>query len=379
MREKRLQVRTHYIHRIKYSTQERLVGSFVLLAIILLVWLLFSSGKSLINFEEHYLLYGQLETIQQIDENTEIIIGGLSAGRIQAVKITHDNHIIVVMEIPKRYKRLIRTDSIARLNAFDLGMINQSIIEISVGSPKQAILEDGHTIVITETASIKNLLAKFVPSVEALFATINRVNTLLSGIEQQKLEKTLNNIDSLVAAVDPAQIKSLLENLHFIINNAGDGIPVRINSIDKIVSAIDLEKLRQTTNNINLLIAAVNPDLISAAMANLHMTTNDIKVVIGQIKKGKGLVGRSIYDRKIEQNFVQTISHLSHATEQLDRLLSLLNKEMENMPGLLNKIEPLINEADKTIKATQKIWPISSAIEKKGNKKILISAEPLND
>ena len=72
MREKRLQVRTHYIHRLHYSSLEKIVGAFVLLSISMLVWLLFSSGKSLINFEDHYILHGKLENIQSIDQNTEI-------------------------------------------------------------------------------------------------------------------------------------------------------------------------------------------------------------------------------------------------------------------------------------------------------------------
>ena len=388
MREKRLQVRTHYIHRLKYSTQERLVGAFVLLAIVLLIWLLFSSGKSLINFEEHYILYGQLETIQHVDENTEIIIGGLAAGQVQSVKITEDNHIIVVMEIQKRYNRLIRTDSIARFNAFDLGMINKSIIEISVGSPDQAILGEDRTIVISETVNIKKLLDKFLPATEELFETISHINSLLSVIDEQKIKHTIHKINALADAIEPQQIKELLNNLQIISADAGElikninvggGVPVTISSVDTLVAEIDFDKLDQTASSINQLLAAINPQSVNAIIENFYNTAVYLQDISQQIKDGKGIVGGALYNKQIKGDFEKTLNNLSKATHQLDRLLILLNKEIENMPGLLNKIEPLIDEVDKTIKATQKVWPISSTIEKNGRKKILISPEPIND
>ena len=391
MREKRLQVRTHYIHRLHYSTLEKIVGAFVLLAFSMLVWLLFSSGKSLLNFEEHYTLYGQLENIQSIDQNTEIMIGGLSAGKVKSVKITDDNHIIVVMEIFKRYNSLIRSDSVARLNAINLGMINQSFIEISVGSTQQAVLAEDSTIVITESVNIKNLLVKFAPAMEALFEVINRTNDLLSVLDHQQLKSTISHVDSLVSTIDPQQLKEVLDNLHAISAdasqiskrvNAGEGIPVTIKSIDQLVSAMDLDQLKQISTQTNQLLQAIDPALISSIIKDVYVSSGYLKNIISQIKHGRGIIGSSIYDKKTKINFNETLTYLSKVTYQLDKLLIRLTNELENMPDLLKKIEPLLTEADKTIKATQKIWPISTAIEDIDNnqhKSMLISPEPVND
>ncbi len=391
MREKRLQVRTHYIHRLHYSTLEKLVGAFVLLAISMLIWLLFSSGKSLLNFEEHYTLYGQLDNIQSIDQNTEIMIGGLSAGKVQSVKITDENHIIVVMEILKQYNSLIRSDSTARLNAFNLGMINQSFIEISVGSAHQDILTEGSTIIITESINIKNLLVKFAPAMEALFEMINRTNALLSVVEHQQLKKTINHVDSLVSTIDPQQLKQALDNLYAISAdasqiskrvNAGGGIPVTINSIDQLVSAMNLNQLEQISSQTNELLIAMDPALISAIIKDVHSSSGYLADIISQIKHGKGIVGSSIYDNETMKHFKAILNYLSKVAYQLDKLLIRLTKELENMPDLLKKIEPLLTEADKTIKATQKVWPISTAIEDIDNNEhrtMLISPEPVND
>ena len=57
-----------------------------------------------------------------------------------------------------------------------------------------------------------------------------------------------------------------------------------------------------------------------------------------------------------------------------------LNKQVADMPELVNKIGPLLNEADKTIKASQRIWPLSTAIgENNKNSDTLTSPAPAND
>lgn len=56
MQDQNKRTRAHYIHRLSYSAQERLAGTFVLIAIALLVWLLVTSQKTQNLFEEEFIL-----------------------------------------------------------------------------------------------------------------------------------------------------------------------------------------------------------------------------------------------------------------------------------------------------------------------------------
>jgi hypothetical protein len=292
------------------------------------------------------------------------------------------------MEVLKRYDTLIREDSIAQLNSFNIGVINQSVIEISVGSPNKKILEDKHVIAVSESINIKKFLAKSLHTIEASFETINHINHLLSLIDNKKLKTLLIKVDNMISSSDPEALQNTLENLHVIIRNLkgvseqikqGNGIPVAISSIDTLVSEIDFTKLDTMSQQLSQLIEAINPEEVSHVLSNITAATGDIKKISLQIKQGKGLVGRSIYDQKIQKNFEQILLNMSTASIQLDKLLRFLNKELENMPIILKKIEPLINNMDKTIKATNKIWPISSAIGTNDEKKKFTSPELLND
>ena len=87
MAENKKRTRAHYIHRLSYTAQERLVGSFVLIAVALLVWLLITSQKTQDLFEEEILLYGTMESPQGLNEETNIIISGLHIGTVSDITI----------------------------------------------------------------------------------------------------------------------------------------------------------------------------------------------------------------------------------------------------------------------------------------------------
>ena len=295
---------THYIHRLSYSAQERIVGAFLLIAITILIWLLISTSAAQISFDKYFTLYGELQSEQDVNTNTDIIISGLTAGKVEDVSINKDNRVVVKLRLQERYHSLVRTDSVAHINAFNLGVINKSVIELSAGDPKLPLMADGSHIKILSSFSIKQLITKVTPALDNLANTINQANQLL-------------------AAIDPAMVKDSIKNLHAISKNA------------------------------------------------LALST--------EIKSGNGIANKVIYDETLAKNMLAVSNNLELASAQINRLIVVLNKEIEAVPGLMNKVQPLINEADKTIKATQRIWPLSSAIGDKKKNKQLTPQAPAND
>jgi phospholipid/cholesterol/gamma-HCH transport system substrate-binding protein len=296
--------RTHYIHRLSYSTQERMVGAFLLIAIAILIWLLISASAAQISFDKYFTLYGELQSEQDVNTNTDIIISGLTAGKVEDVSINKENKIVVKLRLQERYHSLVRTNSVAHINAFNFGVINKSVIELSAGDPKLPLMTDGSHIKIQSSFSIKQIITKVTPALDDLANTINQANQLL-------------------AAIDPAMLKDSIKNLNAISKNA------------------------------------------------LALTT--------EVKSGNGIANKVIYDETLAKNMLAVSNNLNLASAQMTKLATVLNKEIESVPGLMNKVRPLINEADKTIKATQRIWPLSSAIGDKKKNAQLTPQAPAND
>jgi len=288
--------RAHYIHRLSYSTQEKLAGTFVLVAVGLLVWLLLSSQKTQNLFEEQITLYATMSSIQAVNKDTNVIISGLDIGAVTDIDIDDENNVVITMSILKKYQKLIRTDSTAELLNFKFALLGKSVIEISVGSPQLPVIEDGSTLVIKESFNLVQLVAKFEPVLVTLQDSIKKINDILQAIDPQKIGENLSNLDSI---------------------------------------------------------------------------SNDLKVITHQIRQGKGAAGNAIFNEDMQDDVVTTTANLKQLTEQTKgiieqtRLLLIsLQQQVDEIPELTDKVKPLLDEADKTIRASQKIWPLSSNMPK---------------
>ncbi|PCJ86624.1 MAG: hypothetical protein COA54_07860 [Thiotrichaceae bacterium] len=323
----------HYIHRLSYSSQEKLAGTFVLVAIGLLVWLLISSQKTQNLFEEEITLYGTMNSVQAINEDTDIIISGLVIGRVTEVNIDDSNHVVVSMSILKKYQKLIRTDSIAELLNFKFALLGKSVIEISIGSPQLPIIKDGDSLIIKESLNLIKLIAKFEPVLGALQDSIKRMNEILQAIE-------------------PDQVGTNIDNLESISNNLKE-ITDKIAKGKGFVGNIINDKNTQE---------------------DLTGTISNVKNITDQIQGGQGVAGNAIYNQQMQQDILTSVSNLKIITEQTNKLLVSIQQQVDELPELTDKVKPLLEEADKTIKATQQIWPLSSSIPK-DNKQTLTSPE----
>jgi len=298
--------RAHYIHRLSYSAQERLAGSFVLIAVGLLVWLLISSQKTQNLFEDEITLYATMSSIQAVNKDTSVIISGLDIGSVTDVDIDDENQVIITMSILKKYQKLIRTDSTAELLNFKFAMLGKSVIEISVGSPQLPVIEDGSTLIIKESFNLVQLVAKFEPVLVTLQDSIKKMNDILQAIDPEQIGDNVSNLDSI---------------------------------------------------------------------------SSDLKVITRQIRQGKGAAGNAIFNEEMQDDVVTTTANLKQLTEQTKGiieqtriLLISLQQQVDEMPELTDKVKPLLDEADKTIKATQKIWPLSSSMPE-DNKQTLTTPE----
>jgi len=286
--------RAHYIHRLSYSAQERLAGSFVLVAVALLVYLLLASQKTQNLFEDEITLYATMSSIQAVNKDTNVIISGLEIGSVTDVNIDDENQVIITMSILKKYQKLIRTDSTAELLNFKFALLGKSVIEISVGSPQLPVIEDGSTITIKESFNLVQLVAKLEPVLVALQDSIKQMNAILQAIDPKHISSNVSNLDSI---------------------------------------------------------------------------SRDLKAISSHVRQGKGVAGSVLYSEDMQDDVLATTANARALTvktmdilEQTRALLISLQKQVDEIPELTDKVKPLLDEADKTIRASQKIWPLSSNI-----------------
>ena len=123
-----------------------------------------------------------------------------------------------------------------------------------------------------------------------------------------------------------------------------------INKMDEIIQVVDSQ---QINNNLN----------------NIESITNNLKAITRKIHQGEGVAGSVVFNKDMQQDVITSTKNLTEITSktitiigQTQKLLDSLQLQVDEMPEITKKVKPLLEQADKTLKATQQIWPISSGI-----------------
>jgi len=152
-------------------------------------------------------------------------------------------------------------------------------------------------------------------------------------------------------------------------------------SVDDVIAeaTIMLEAVKKVVHDVSNVVAAVDSDKISSTIDSFNQIAANINLLSRHISSGQGAVGSLVYDDVMQKNLSQSMINLEHATDELKDMVKLLKNDTREVPVVLKNINSVINETEKTIQATQKIWPISSAIPDKGVKKNSVNPLPAND
>jgi phospholipid/cholesterol/gamma-HCH transport system substrate-binding protein len=137
--------------------------------------------------------------------------------------------------------------------------------------------------------------------------------------------------------------------------------------------------LEKSINRMNQILAQVDPAQLKDTLDNVHAASKNIDDIAKATRYGNGIIKTALYDPAFKQDIQTTMANMHSASVKMNQLLDALNEQVALVPELLNKVGPLLQEADKTIKASQRIWPLSSAVGEAEDRQTLTSPEPAND
>jgi len=301
---------THYIHRISYSLQEKLVGLFVLTALVIFFVLFILNSRQLHLFDDPLRFQMQVKTAEGISRDTPVRISGIQVGRVDRIEITEDHSLMLYARVHERYKSLVRDDSIASIGK--LSLLGRSSIEITPGSPDQPLVEDGSLLPVEEPLSFDDLLAQVEPVLLAM-------------------EETVQNIAKISGAIRPEMIEGLVANLHQTSIDvqaitgqvaAGQG-PVGSLLYDPQIQA----QLADTVTHLEATVQAAQ-----ARIEELQPTFAELEGI-----------GRQS----------------NQALKEVNTTLIGVNQEMTHLPDMIQRVDLLMDQTDILLDRISNTWPLS--------------------
>lgn len=241
------------------------VGIFVVVILVLFGVAVFTIGSHQKYFQRQYTLWASFSNISGLIVGAPVRLAGLTVGRVNTIRFPEDTGaktITVELKINKAVQKRIRDDSNASIQT--MGLLGDKYVEVSLGSPDHAVLQDEARINSVDPIDLMEYAAK-------LEETIDAVNTIL--IDVKAISGQIRGGQGLLHAIlyDPAG-GELVNNLAVASGSAGDlmkDLSSAVKSVDNIVKKV--ERGEGTLGGI----------------INDPTVYEDLKVVLGGAKRSK--------------------------------------------------------------------------------------------
>ncbi len=313
----------HYIHQIKYSYHERLVGFFIFAGFILFLFFILISVKNEHLFEKRVVYFMEVSSSDGIKKGNVVHVLGTEIGRVSELSLMQNQKIQVSIEVYNKHQKLITTNSKAMVNR--LTTIGNAIIEIKPGSMGAPVLPIESVIPVEETASLNDLLLSIANLIQSADNNdlLTKFNIILPKVEQT------------------------LENIHKIISQISTGHGV-------LGAAIFDQKVEKELK----IVVTSGADILSEAEGIIGIAKQRL-VQLDPILQNTKTVTHDLKDAS--QNLPELIEELNTIVIQTKTALSLINGELRDIPGIGLETKRTLSKTGSLLDSVQNTWPLSNS------------------
>ncbi len=176
------------------------LGIFMLGALSVLAVGIFLIGREQGLFRSGYTLKAEFVNVSGLQNGAPVRVGGINEGAVKVITLptTPDQKVIVVMQLAKSTRQVIKKDSVGAIHSE--GLVGAEYVEISFGSPEAPPVKDGDTIGSEPPIDFSDILKKtnaILDSTGSLTSNLNTVAENLSSITT-KINEGKGSIGALV-------------------------------------------------------------------------------------------------------------------------------------------------------------------------------------
>lgn len=172
--------------RSSFITWDQLkVGGIIIAALLVLSVAIYKLGQAANLFSRRYELVTYVPNANGLRAGGTVFVAGQFAGTIKSIEflpIDNDTtrNLRVRMAIDEALQSQVRSDSRAKVRT--LGLLGDKVIDISIGTPRYAVLQPGDTISVAQSLDYDAVLAQAAGAVTEMVELTHDMRTLTSGI-----------------------------------------------------------------------------------------------------------------------------------------------------------------------------------------------------
>ncbi len=289
-------------------SREAKVGLTLALAGFLLVLGIFLVGDEEGIWQSKYELRIIYDNVHGLMEGAPVRLVGLRVGSVKKIGFAEEypGKLEVTIKVDNAVKKKIRTDSEAMIGT--MGLLGDKTIEISIGSPDLAVIEEGGLVRAGQVASIEAIIAESGDIVENIKEASQHAKEII--------EKINTGTGSLGLFVNDPNVYFDLDKLLLMTEKLTAQLESGEGSFARLVtdSTFYVELTRFFTTTGDLLDSLTTGEGTLPKLMNDPGPFEDIRTIVAdwrtitdQLKAGEGSAGRLLMDDSLYINMSRTL------------------------------------------------------------------------
>jgi phospholipid/cholesterol/gamma-HCH transport system substrate-binding protein len=310
--------------RIRFA--DKIVGFFIIAALVILVFVVFMLGRSQRWFRRDYQFLVYFESAAGLSPNMDVQYKGFPIGRVKSRRLAANDQVEAVILIYDTYVDRVREGSVVELQISPIGLGNRFQFHPGLGAE---MLEEGAVIPRAGTPEARALIERKLASASAPPDSVNllvsQVNTLL-----EHLNKVAAEVETALNGTDATAIGRVVQ-----------GFESGLNSITGTVDGIG--------GAVNQVSTSLDPVLtdVEALIANLNAVSADLQTVSSQLAAPGGTVS-SILDGN-----GQVYANLNASLDSIAGILRSLEKTAAFVPAQLPQVALLLADLNRVLQGAE--------------------------
>jgi phospholipid/cholesterol/gamma-HCH transport system substrate-binding protein len=293
----------------RFRHLKKKIGLFALVALAVIVGVVVLIGVENDLFSPKYELKFTVDKGTGFTRGMSVKLSGFRIGRIKSISLNETAKVDIVLQIDKRYQKWIRKDSSAKL--VKEGLVGDAIIEVSVGNPSLAMLEDQDVLAYTKTKALDELAEEIADKVKPVLSDVKDIIGYIND-PNGDIKQTMKHFNLLSANLELTR-----QHADWVLLKAGNDMGTVTGKLNTVLDDTSLTVRRA-----------------SSSMSKLD---EKLPVILTSVEGSL-------------KNVEQVSADLKSAEQQV----------LPRVPAMVKKTEDTLDDTNSVLHAVQGVWPISS-------------------
>jgi phospholipid/cholesterol/gamma-HCH transport system substrate-binding protein len=275
------------------------VGLLTLAAMASVVVMSLKITQNQSGFGKHVRYQTILADASGIFEKTPIKVAGINAGKIKKIQLK-GNKALIVFEILDE----IKITPSAKMKIKSVGLLGDKFIDMDLGTQQGERLPED-SVIITEAGEGFDTLAKdagdVLKEVKEIAATVKE--SLRDEEGKNLIKEIVNNINEMTAS------------LKRVTTGNEDKINKIVEDIEAVAAQLAHETDRYQKDSLMADLSKIGPILDKVDSA-----VSDLKIIVADVKDGKGTVGKLLRDDAVVDQVSQTLSSVNRLVNRINNI-----------------------------------------------------------